>query len=60
MEDRTVLELARIAGLEKAIRLFPDDVVAAAQLARDAAAGFTAPSDPAAEPWPPMSLRRAP
>ncbi len=57
MDDRTVLELARAAGLEKALLLFPDDVIAAARLARESAAGFTAPSDPAAEPWPPMSMR---
>lgn len=57
MDDKTVMELARAAGLEKAARLFPDDVIAAASLARTSAAGFTAPSDPAAEPWPPMSMR---
>jgi len=57
MDDSAMMELARAAGLEKALQFFPDDVIAAVRLARESCTGFTAPSDPAAEPWPPMSVR---
>jgi len=46
--------LARRAGLDKALAEFPDDVAAAAKQAADVAAKMKAPTDPAAEPWPPM------
>ncbi len=46
--------LARRAGLDKALAEFPDDVYAAANQAADVAAKMKLPSDPAAEPWPPM------
>jgi hypothetical protein len=46
--------LARRAGLDKALAEFPDDVFAAANQAADVAAKMKVPSDPAAEPWPPM------
>ena len=53
--DKTILELlARRAGLDKAMAQFPDDVAAAAEQAESAAARMKAPSDPRAEPWPPM------
>lgn len=46
--------MARAAGLEKALREFPDDVAAAAQQALDNAGAVQFPTDPRAEPWPPM------
>jgi len=33
---------------------FPEDVVAAAEQASDVVAKMNAPTDPRAEPWPPM------
>ncbi len=46
--------LARRAGLDKALAEFPEDVAAAAEQASSAAAKLKAPTDPRAEPWPPM------
>jgi hypothetical protein len=55
--DRTTIELlARRAGLDKALAEFPDDVAAAAMQAGSAAARMQAPTDPRAEPWPPMKV----
>ncbi len=52
--DKATLEfLAKRAGLEKALAQFPDDVAAAEQ-ASGAVARMKAPTDPHAEPWPPM------
>jgi hypothetical protein len=53
--DRATLELlARRAGLDKAWAEFPDDVAFAAASAGSAVARMQAPTDPRAEPWPPM------
>ncbi len=53
--DKVVMEaLARRAGLDKALAQFPDDVANAAAQAASAAAKIIAPTDPRAEPWPPM------
>ena len=53
--DRANVELlARRAGLDKALANFPEDVEAAAEQAAGAVARMQAPSDPRAEPWPPM------
>jgi hypothetical protein len=46
--------LARAAGLDKALADFPDDVAAAAAQALNNAHAVQVPTDPAAEPWPPM------
>jgi hypothetical protein len=55
--DRTMIELlARRAGLDKALAEFPDDVVAAAEQASGSASKLKAPTDPRAEPWPPMRV----
>ena len=54
MDQQFVAALARAAGLEKALAEFPDDVVAAAAQALDNAGAVKYPTDPAAEPWPPM------
>jgi hypothetical protein len=56
--DRAIIELlARRAGLDKALALFPEDVAAAAEQASAGAAKLKMPSDPRAEPWPPMRVR---
>jgi hypothetical protein len=53
--DRATLEiLVRRAGLEKALAEFPDDVAAAAEQAANGVERMKAPTDPRAEPWPPM------
>jgi hypothetical protein len=57
MEKPEILTLARAAGLDKALREFRDDVIAAALAAEHARSGFDAPGDPATEPWPPMRAR---
>ena len=54
MDKETLELLARRAGLEKALKEFPEDVAAAAEQAASAVARMKAPSDPKAEPWPPM------
>jgi hypothetical protein len=53
--DKAIVELlARRAGLDKAIEEFPEDVTAAAEQAEGAVKAMQAPTDPRAEPWPPM------
>ena len=52
--DPTVAALAKAAGLAKALAEFPDDVEAAAAQAMGHAEAVTYPTNPAAEPWPPM------
>ena len=53
--DRILLAaLAKAAGLEKALKQFPDDVAAAAAQALENAGAVSVPTDPLAEPWPPM------
>jgi hypothetical protein len=52
--DPIVIALAKAAGLEKALAQFPDDVAAAAAQALNNAGAVKVPTDPAAEPWPPM------
>ena len=54
MDQETIELLARRAGLDKALREFPDDVTAAATQAGGSIARMKAPTDPRAEPWPPM------
>jgi hypothetical protein len=46
--------MIRAAGLEAVYAEFPEDVLAAAQYARDNRGGFAGPADPYAEPFPPM------
>ena len=52
--DPIVAALAKAAGLGKALAQFPSDVAAAAAQALNNAGAVKVPSDPAAEPWPPM------
>ncbi len=54
MDKDLIIALARAAGLDKALADFPDDVFAAAQQALGNAGAIAVPTDPAAEPWPPM------
>ncbi len=50
--------LAKAAGLDKALAEFPDDVAAAAEQAQPHVRRRSAPpTDPAAEPWPPMRMQ---
>jgi hypothetical protein len=54
MDQQLIATLARAAGLDKALTEFPDDVAAAAAQALNNAGAVQVPTDPAAEPWPPM------
>lgn len=56
MDKDLIAKLAHAAGLDKALAEFPEDVAAAAEQASSAAAKLKAPSDPRAEPWPPMRV----
>ena len=53
--DKAIVELlARRAGLDKALEDFFEDVAAAATQATRSVATMKTPTDPRAEPWPPM------
>jgi hypothetical protein len=52
--DEETVARARAAGLELALRDFPEDVAASAGDALSRRLGFTVPDDPLVEPWPPM------
>jgi len=54
MDPTLLLALVRAAGLEKALAEFPDDVASAASKAMANAGAVQVPTDPRAEPWPPM------
>jgi hypothetical protein len=55
--DKAMIELlARRAGLDKALADFPEDVAAAAEQASGSVAKMKSPTDPRAEPWPPMRV----
>jgi len=57
--DPIVAALAKAAGLDKALAEFPDDIEAAAAQALGHAGAVMYPTDPAAEPWPPMQAETA-
>ena len=57
MDSYLVEALARLAGLERALAAFPDDVHAAAAQALGHRDLMPAPENPAAEPWPPMWVK---
>ena len=59
MDDTLIAALARLAGLEIALRDFPGDVAAAAAQAEGQAGLIEFPTDAAAEPWPPMQAKPA-
>jgi len=50
--------LARAAGLDKALKKFPEDVALAAQSAASARSAAGELDQVAAEPWPPMQVRK--
>jgi hypothetical protein len=54
--DPTIVALAKAAGLDKALAEFPADIEAAAAQALGHAEAVLYPTDPAAEPWPPMHV----
>lgn len=56
MDADLVAALARLAGLERALAAFPEDVHAAARQALGHRDALHAPDDPHAEPWPPMRV----
>ena len=60
MDQQLVAALASLAGLEKALAEFPEDVAAAAAQAWSNAGAIQMPEDAAAEPWPPMRAGTGP
>jgi uncharacterized protein YihD (DUF1040 family) len=54
MDKQLIAKLAQQAGLDKALAEFPDDVAIAAEQALGNQGAIQYPTDPAAEPWPPM------
>lgn len=54
--DPIIIALAKAAGLDKALALFPEDVQAAAEQAMANAGVVKVPTDPTVEPWPPMQV----
>ena len=50
--------LARAAGLDEALKQFPEDVAVAARSAAQTCSAAGALDQAAAEPWPPMQVRR--
>ena len=54
MDEELIAKLAQAAGLDKALAEYPDDVAAAAEQALGNKDSIAYPTDPAAEPWPPM------
>ena len=54
MDKELIGKLARAAGLDKALAEFPGDVAVAAEQALGHRGAIAWPTDPAAEPWPPM------
>ncbi len=57
MDKGLVAALARIAGLDRALAEFPEDVAAAAAQASLHHGVMQAPENPAEEPWPPMRAK---
>ena len=57
--DPIIAALAKAAGLDKAIAEFPADIEAAATQALGHTDAVKYPTDPAAEPWPPMRAETA-
>ncbi len=60
MDEKTIDALARRAGLEKALREYPDDVAAAANSAEKVTDRVrrSGSAPPSLEPWPPMVVVR--
>lgn len=54
MDKELIAKLAQAAGLTKALVEFPADVAMAAEQALGNQGAIAYPTDPAAEPWPPM------
>ena len=54
MDKQLIAKLAQQAGLDKALAEFPADVAIAAEQALGNQGAIQYPTDPSAEPWPPM------
>jgi hypothetical protein len=54
MDKELIAKLAQAAGLDRALAEFPEDVAQAARQALGNQGAIAYPTDPAAEPWPPM------
>lgn len=56
-ESADIQTLARLAGLERAMTNFPEDVVTAARTALKIRTSFSLPADNTAEVWPVMQVK---
>lgn len=56
-ESADIQTLARLAGLERAMTNFPEDVVTAARTALKIRTSFNLPSDNTVEVWPVMQVK---
>jgi hypothetical protein len=56
-EQLDIETLARLAGLERALELFQEDVQTAARTALKVRASFQLPADNTAEVWPVMQVK---
>lgn len=56
-QEQDIQTLSRLAGLEGALALFPEDVTTAARTALSIRAAFQAPIDNTAELWPVMEVK---
>lgn len=57
LDDQTLLAQARLAGLETAVVLAPDDVLVAARVVQALRAQFKPCDDPTVEPVPTFTVR---
>ncbi|WP_429924138.1 hypothetical protein ACQY1H_14100 [Agrobacterium vitis] len=48
-DQHRIIEQAKLAGLDKAIAEFPDDIFTAARMAEEAKRGIAHPADPLSE-----------
>ena len=56
-QSADIQTLARLAGLERALARFPEDVTTAAKTALNIRASFQPPTDNTAEVWPVMQVK---
>ena len=60
VEHEAAMRAATAAGLDKAVKAFPQDLIAAAAAAKAFRDGLGAPPAPSDEPWPPMRVAAVP
>lgn len=56
LDDQLLRQMAKAAGLERALEQFPDDIRAAIDQVEKQRQALRDPLAPAEEPWPPMQV----